>query len=187
VSVDLSNDALPLYLARPLSRTEYVLGKFSVIFLIISAITWVPGMILIALQASLSPVEWLQHNYWLFGSMFIGSLLWIAIIGLLSLALSAWVRWRIVSTAAMLVVFFAFAGFGEVLNNVLRTKWGFLLNIGYVINVIWFDVFRMQPVRRFNNRLFELPSWSAWMVVLILTAACVWMLNRKLKAREVVR
>src|SRR5579863_828132 len=28
VSTDLSNDALPLYLARPLSRTEYVLGKF---------------------------------------------------------------------------------------------------------------------------------------------------------------
>ena len=187
ISVDLSNDALPLYLARPLTRTEYILGKFSVILLLISAITWVPGIILIALQASLAPAEWLQQNYWLFGSMFLGSLLWIAIIGLLSLALSAWVKWRIVSTAGMLVVFFAFAGFGQVVNQVLRTSWGHLLNVGYVINMIWFDLFRMQPVRGLNNRIFELPAWSAWMAVAVVTCVCLLMLNRKLRAREVVR
>lgn len=191
VSVDLSNDALPLYLARPLTRTGYVLGKFSVIFLLLSAITWVPGMILIALQASLGPDHWFQENYWLFGSMLVGSLLWIAINGLLSLALSAWVKWRIVSTAAMLVVFFAFAGFGEVLNGVLRTSWGHLLNVGYVINMIWFDLFRMQPVRGLRNhafqRIFDLPAWSGWIAIAALTGFCLLMLNRKLKAREVVR
>src|SRR5881398_1849276 len=85
VSTDLSNDALPLYLARPLTRTEYVLGKFGVILILISAITWVPGTVLLVLQSSLAPGDWFQKYYWLFGSMFLGALLWIAVIGLLSL------------------------------------------------------------------------------------------------------
>ena len=39
ISPDLTNGALPLYLSRPFSRAEYTLGKFSVLALLISAIT----------------------------------------------------------------------------------------------------------------------------------------------------
>jgi ABC-2 type transport system permease protein len=192
VSVDLSNDALPLYLARPLTRTEYLLGKFGVIFMLTSAITWVPGLMLLGLESSLGPIGWFQHYYWLFGSMFIGSLLWIAVIGLLSLTLSAWVKWRIVATGAMLGIFFALAGFGEALNQVLRTNWGHVLNLGYDINLAWFNLFRMDSVTGPYNkpaigRLMELPSWAGWVSLSLLCAFCLLMLNKKLKAREVVR
>lgn len=187
VSADLSNDALPLYLARPLTRTEYLLGKFGVIFLMTSATTWVPGIILLALQASLAQGTWFKQYYWLFGSMFIGSLLWIAVIGLLSLTLSAWVKWRIVATGAMLGIFFALAGFGEALNQVLRMKWGHLLNLGYDINLAWFNLFRMEPSARLRNPLFDLPPELGWIALGLLSAFCLLMLNRKLKAREVVR
>jgi len=187
VSVDLSNDALPLFLARPITRVEYVLGKFSVIFLLISAITWVPGMILLGLQCSLAPIDWFQKYYWLFGSMFIGALLWITVVALLSLALSAWVKWRIVATGAMLGIFFALAGFGEALNQVLRTNWGRLLNLGYDINLAWFDLFRMAPHTGFRNPLFDLPPAAGWISLGLLSAFCLLLLNLKLKAREVVR
>ena len=187
VAPDLSNDALALYLSRPLTRAEYLLGKFSVIFLLISAITWVPGMILLALQSSLGPGGWFAKYYWLFGSMFLGAVLWIAVIGLLSLTLSAWVRWRFVATGAMLLVFFVMAGFGEVLNQVLRTNWGRLLNLAYDVNLAWFDLFRMAPSRGFNNPLFELPPIAGWISLALLSACCLMMLHKKLKAREVVR
>ena len=187
VSVDLSNDALPLYLSRPLTRVEYLLGKFSVILLLISAITWVPGMILLALQASLAPAAWVQKYYWLFGSMFVSSMLWIGVIGLLSLTLSAWVRWRIVATAAMLGVFFVLAGFGQALNEVLRTRWGNLLNLGFVINRVWFDLFRMEPLNGLRNPIFDIPAGQAWISLIALGALCLFMLDRKLRAREVVR
>ncbi len=42
ISPDLRNNGLPLYLSRPFSRTEYVLGKLAVLALLMSAITWVP-------------------------------------------------------------------------------------------------------------------------------------------------
>ena len=188
VAPDLSNDALALYLSRPLTRAEYLLGKFSVIFLLISAITWVPGTILLALQSSLGVDGWFARYYWLFGSMFLGAVLWIAVIGLLSLALSAWVKWRFVATGAMLLVFFVLAGVGEAVNDVLRTNWGRLLNLGYDVSLTWFDLFRMAPVNNgFRNPMFDLPSWSGWAALSLLSAFCLLMLNKKLKAREVVR
>ncbi len=187
VSIDLSNDALPLYLARPLTRTEYLLGKFGVIFLMTSVITWVPGLMLLGLESSLAPIGWFERYYWLFGSMLVGSLLWIGVIGLLSLTLSAWVKWRIVATGAMLGIFFALAGFGEALNGVLRTHWGYLLNLGFDISLAWFDLFRMAPHTGLDNPLFELPPWAGWLTLGLLSAFCLLMLNKKLKAREVVR
>src|ERR1700761_8108847 len=53
VSPDLANGALTLYLCRPLSRTGYVLGKMSVLFITLSWITWLPGLILFFAQGSI--------------------------------------------------------------------------------------------------------------------------------------
>ena len=36
ISPDLSNNALPLYLCRPINRTEYILGKMAVLFIPLS-------------------------------------------------------------------------------------------------------------------------------------------------------
>jgi len=50
ISRDLANNGLPLYLCRPFSRAEYVIGKMSVLVILISAITWVPGELLFLYQ-----------------------------------------------------------------------------------------------------------------------------------------
>ena len=47
VSPDLANNALGLYLARPFSRVEYVLGKMSVLMILMSLMTWIPGLLLL--------------------------------------------------------------------------------------------------------------------------------------------
>src|SRR5262245_14468602 len=54
ISPDLSNNALPLYLSRPFSRVEYVVGKLSVLLAVTSLITWVPGLMLFLVQTSLA-------------------------------------------------------------------------------------------------------------------------------------
>jgi ABC-2 type transport system permease protein len=186
VSIDLSNDALPLYFSRPFSRTEYVLGKVTVLALLLSAITWVPGLILFALQADLAGWEWFSKFYWVSGSIMLGSIIWIALLSLMSLALSGWVKWKIAASALMLGVFFALAGFGEAINAVLRTNWGKLLNLGHLIGVIWLALFRLN-YGTMRRDFADLPLWAAWAMLISITGFSLLMLNRRLKAKEVVR
>ncbi len=58
VSPDLANNALALYLARPFSRAEYVLGKMSVLLILLSLMTWVPGLLLFGLESYLEGWSW---------------------------------------------------------------------------------------------------------------------------------
>jgi ABC-2 type transport system permease protein len=118
ISPDLADGALPLYFSRPFSRTEYVLGKLTTLALLLSLITWIPGLVLYGAQAGLAGWDWTKTNLWLSGAILLAMFLWITVLSLMALALSAWVKWRIAAGALMLAVLFAGTGFGAVINNV---------------------------------------------------------------------
>jgi ABC-2 type transport system permease protein len=180
ISGDLANRALTLYLARPFSRAEYVIGKMSVLLFLLSLITWVPGLILFGVQAALAGGGWLSQNLWIAWAIFAGSWIWILVISLLALALSAWVKWRIAAGALLLAMFFVAAGFGEAINAVLDVRWGKLINLGYVLTTVLNRLFRARES-------FEISTASAWMMLALICIGCLALLNRKLRAFEVVR
>src|SRR5579864_9395430 len=119
ISPDLANGVLPLYFCRPFSRAEYVLGKSSVLAILLSQITWIPGFILFIVQGSLAGPRWTWDHLWILGSLLISSLVWITILALLAMTFSAWVKWRIVAGALMLALMFFGAGFAQAINAVL--------------------------------------------------------------------
>jgi len=180
ISGDLANRALTLYLARPFSRAEYVMGKMSVLLFLLSLITWIPGLVLFGVEAALAGGGWLSQNLWIAWALFAGSWIWILVISLLALALSAWVKWRIAAGALLLAVFFVAAGFGEAINAVLDVRWGKLINLGYVLTTVLNRLFRARET-------FEISTASAWVMLALICAACLALLNRKLRAIEVVR
>src|SRR5215475_10012965 len=94
ISPDLANNALALYLARPFSRTEYVVGKMTVLLSLLSIMTWIPGMLLFGLESYLEGWSWASEHARFASAMFIGAWIWILILSLLALALSAWVKWK---------------------------------------------------------------------------------------------
>ncbi len=194
VAPDLVNNALPLYLSRPFSRAEYVLGRVATLMFLGSVITWVPGLLLFALQAGLAAEGgWWYQNLHLASGIVAGSLIWLLLLSLLSLAVSAWVRWRIVATGLFVGLFFVSAGLGEAFNQTLRTYWGNLLNLGYVITTVWKDLFdvvvteRQRRGRIGDPRLLDIPPGYCWLVLLGVAAVCLLLLTRRLRAREVVR
>lgn len=193
VSPDLANNALPLFLSRPFSRFEYVLGKASVLLFMLSVITWVPVLGLFFLQAGTEGQGWYWTNGYMARAIVLGGLLWVSILSLLSLAISAWVRWRIVASALLFGIFFVLAGFGEAINSVLRTYWGRIINLQYLMNVVWNDLFGLPMLRRGFRRGFrgysdlDIPSWAAWAALVTICCICVLLLNKRLRAREVVK
>jgi ABC-2 type transport system permease protein len=192
IGPDLSNNALPLYLCRPISKAEYVLGKIAVLLIPLSLITWVPGTVLWSMQAGLEGGDWGRNNFYLLTGLFFGSLLWILLLSLLGLALSAWVRWKVLASALLFGIFFITTALSEIVNEVLVTKLGYLLNPGHVIGIIWARILGVRPNKTLLGELFnvrqseDVPQWAAWATVTLMCGVCVWLLNRKLRAREVV-
>jgi ABC-2 type transport system permease protein len=180
ISPDLANGALPLYFCRPFSRAEYVLGKASVLAILLSEITWVPGLVLFAVQASLAGPSWTWNHFWIVSSLVLSSFLWIAILSLLAMALSAWVKWRIVAGALLLAVLFFGGGFGQAINAVMRTQSGHFIDIVYLIGTVWTSLFRID-----NDR--GMSSSAAWIALLIYCGICLALLVRKVRAYEVVK
>jgi ABC-2 type transport system permease protein len=180
VSPDLANGALTLYLCRPLTRTEYVLGKMSVLVITLSWITWLPGLVLFFVQVSLVGSRWMLDNAWIALAIIMGSLIWIVLLSLLALAISAWVRWRIVAGMLLLGVFFFGSGFAQAINAVLRTQHGYLLDISRLMAIVWTSLFRDSTRQPFS-------ATEAWFGLLAFAACCLYLLMRKVKANEVVR
>ncbi|HEY6369437.1 MAG TPA: hypothetical protein VIX37_02570 [Candidatus Sulfotelmatobacter sp.] len=180
ISPDLANGALPLYFCRPFSRAEYVLGKSSVLAILLSQITWVPGLILFAVQAGLAGGSWAWSNLWMAGSLIVSSLIWIAILSLLAMALSAWVKWRIVAGALLLGVMFFGAGFAQAINAVLRTEWGHFFNVAFMMGTVWNALFQVDADH-------AVPVAQAWIALLAYCAICLWLLMRKVRAYEVIK
>lgn len=198
VSRDLANNALPLYLSRPFTRKEYVVGKMSVILILVSLITWVPGLLLFILQAYLEGAGWFGSNLWMAGSIFLSALVWIVMLAFLSLAVSAWLKWRVVASGALLAIFFIPSAFGEIINALFLTRLGHLISLGAIMNSIWrglFGLFQRQTGymdgtrngQRIQMAFYEPPLWSSWLALGLLCVCCVLLLMRKVRAYEVVK
>lgn len=198
VSRDLRNNALPLYLCRPFSRTEYVAGKMSVVLILLSLITWIPQLLLFLFQAYLEGARWFIDNLWIASAIFIGSLVWILILALLSQAISALVKWRVVASAALLGLFFVPSVFGEVVNAIFRTRWGNIISLSALMKNVsagLFGTFERTTtfMTEFDGEvatrvsLAEPPLWCSWFALFLVCAICLALLSRKVKAYEVVR
>jgi ABC-2 type transport system permease protein len=179
VSPDVANGALPLYFCRPFSRTEYVLGKSSVLAILLSEITWIPGLILFGVQSSLAGAPWMWENLWIARSLFVSSLIAITVLSLLAMALSAWVKWRIVAGALLLAMLFFGAGFAQAFDTVLQTQSGHFFSLGYLMTMASNDLFRVDSEH-------ALPIWEVWTALIIYAGICLGLLMRKVRAYEVV-
>jgi ABC-2 type transport system permease protein len=199
VARDLTNNALPLYLSRPFTRSEYVFGKMSIIILLLSTITWIPGLILFLLQSYLEGWSWFVDNIWIASAIFLGSLVWILLLALMSQAISAWVKWRVAASAGLLGLFFVPSIFAAVVNEVFQTHWAHIFDLRALIGNIWaglFGTFVREAVedREYRNGQIvaaafrtEPPLWASWFVLFLICAFCLWLLSRKVRAYEVVK
>jgi len=180
VSQDLRNNALPLYLSRPFVRWEYVLGKAVVLIILLSAITWIPGFLLFLLQSYLVGDGWLFDNLRIGLAIVLGSWIYIALLCLISLSISAYVKWKPLARLGMFGIFIIPIGLAPILNFALRTRWGSVIDPGKMLAVVWSNLFGIKAWA-------DVPVAAAWFALLAGCGVCVMLLARKIRAYEVIK
>lgn len=199
VSRDLTNNALPLYLCRPFSRAEYVIGKMSVVLILGSLITWIPGLLLFLFQSYLEGGGWFTQNLWIAYAIWSSSWVMLLVFALLSQAISAWVKWRLIASAALLGIYFITSVIGGVINALFATRYGSLISLGALTANITSGLFRTftptdTDVQEFRNGriirqviINQPPLWSHWLMLALICLFCLWLLYSRVRAYEVVR
>ncbi len=180
IADDIRANALQLYLSRPITRTQYIAGKAAILMGALSAVTFVPAMLLLLLvPAFAGRMTFLRDNFSLLASISAYSVIQITLSAFLILALSSLSksRWFVAMLYAGLA-FFTHAVFG-VLGAALP---------GSAFS--WVSIF--ANVRQVGDVLFRLPPRhdthplvSATVIVLIIIASAA-VLRRRIRAIEVV-
>jgi len=180
VSADVRNGAMPLYLSRPLTRTDYVLGKLLVLGALVSAITWVPGLLLFVLQATLGGREWLLEHWRVAPSMIVVTAVWILCMSLPMLAIAAWVKWKPWARILFLGAIMVGSAFGQLYKEFYDSWLGSMVVAFDVTDALSDSVFGVEQT-------VGMPAAAAWAAAAGLAALSAALLYRRVRGFEVVK
>ncbi|NQZ88813.1 MAG: hypothetical protein HRT54_14660 [Colwellia sp.] len=179
ISPDISNNALPLYLSRPINKTNYVFGKLLVLLVLGSLITWIPAWLLILFHANLGDQPWLLNNLHIPLASVVSSLIWIICLSMLSLAVSAWVKWK----ALARLFFFGFVWLSSALGAAIENIYG-----GWKGSTVSFidslDVM-VSGLYGVTSSSSSMPSTASYLFFITVTVLATVLLARKIRAFEV--
>src|SRR5688572_13488273 len=90
IANDRRANALQIYLSKPLARTEYIVGKLVTLLVFLTAVTWVPAMLLLLLQVMFSGnMGFVRNNLFLVPAITLFSILQVFTSAFAMLALSS--------------------------------------------------------------------------------------------------
>ena len=180
ISRDLANNALPLYLSRPFTRFEYIAGKTSALLILLSLITWVPGLLLFLFNSYLEGGAWMSENLWIANAIIMISLSCLALLSLLATAFSAWIKWRTAASAALFAIILIPMPIGAMIDELFDTNKGYMLSLMMAFVGLAKHLLRLDWVDSF------LSAGESWFVFAAYAALCLLMLSRRVRAYEVV-
>jgi ABC-2 type transport system permease protein len=182
VSHDLKANALQIYLAKPITRRDYLLGKLGVVAFFLTLPTLVPGLLLFVMAIAFQPSgSFIRDSGWVVVSILVYSLAIVLTNSLVVLAASSLTRSsRFAGINFAAVYLFSGILYG-ILSSILRTK-----------SVAWVSL--SNNLRLFGDLVFGTPSqfpgsplWFSTSVLVAVGAGSAWLVYRRVKAVEVVR
>jgi ABC-2 type transport system permease protein len=180
IASDRRANALQIYLSKPLTRLEYVAGKAAILVTFLLAVTWLPAILLLAVQAMFAGnFAFLRANAFLFPAVTVYSFVEVALATFTMLALSSLSKSpRFVGIMYAGVVFFTDSVFAT-LKYLMNAGYASLVSPTQSLSQLGDVIFRVPP----RN---ETPTILSLIVVLGIMALCALVLERRIRGVEVV-
>ncbi|HEX4565423.1 MAG TPA: hypothetical protein VH138_02285 [Vicinamibacterales bacterium] len=180
IANDRRANALQIYLAKPLMRTEYIAGKLAILFVFLSLVTLAPALLLLLLKIAFDGnFSFLKNNFFLIPAIVVGSLLQVMLASFTMLALSSLSKSaRFVGIMYVGITFFTTAMFGVLyaITGTSRVSW---ISVGANITQVVDVVFRLKP-------RYATPWQVSLLVIIGLIVVSISILERRVRGVEVV-
>ena len=180
IADDIRSNALQLYLSRPITRMQYAAGKFAILGAALAFVTWVPGMVLLLVQVAFAgSAAFVRDNLFLLPAITLLSILQIALATFLMLAISSTSKSRwFVSILYAGLAFFTQAVFAATRMATTSTSFSWIAVFGNLAQ-IGDVIFRLEP-------RYDTPPVMSALAIAAIIAASIAVLNRRIRAIEVV-
>ena len=180
IANDRRANALQIYLSKPLTRADYVLGKLAILATSLLMVTWVPAIVLLILQAAFAgSFAFLRANVFLIPAITVFAALQTVSVSMAMLALSSLSKSsRYVALLYAALVFFSVAIFG-VLRFVTRDTSLAWISLPNDLAQVGDAIFRV-PLR------FQTPWPAALLMIAALIGASGVILAWRVRGVEVV-
>lgn len=180
VANDLRTGAILVYLSRPLTRRDYILGKLTVLLALNLSVTLVPGLLLYVAALALAPATFAAWNLlWIPPAIVAQSLLVSLGAGLLALAVSSVSRSARVAGLTFVLLWVGLGVLGPLLGEVLNAPLAALVSLEEDMRLVGSALFGVDAG--------EVVHWSwAALTLAAVAAACLWVLRSRVRAVEVV-
>lgn len=181
IANDRRANALQVYLSKPLTRAEYVAGKFAILFLFLVSVTWAPAILLLLVQTMFAgSLTFVRDNIFLLPAITLFSLLQVLVSAMTMLALSSMSKSsRFVGIMYAGLIFFTAAFFQALRGITGRSSWAWLSPTD-TLEQIGAYIFRVDPP-------YTLSPLVAIIAVVTLIAGSAWILERNVRGVEVVQ
>lgn len=180
IADDRRTNALQLYLSKPLTRVEYILGKLVPPLAYVLFVTVVPALLLLLLQIIFAgSLSFLRANLFLLPAITLYSLIQALLSAFAILALSSLTKSRrFVSIMYAGVIFFTAAMYQALRGITASRKWA-VISPGEMLDVISNAIFRsrIEP---------PVPLYVAIIAVLVVIGLAMVILERRIRGVEVV-
>jgi ABC-type transport system involved in multi-copper enzyme maturation permease subunit len=175
ISSDLKFKAFPLYFARPLSRSDYLLGKFSVILFYLLLFTLAPGILLLLFKMIFTGSLAVAPKLLL--AILVFPLIECVFLASLTLALSILSpNTKFIQIAIFLVYMFS-NNLALILKNIFKSDRFFLISLQTNLEQMGSFIFGLQPK-------YAYPAWLSILPPLGVSLLAVWLLVWRVKKAE---
>jgi ABC-2 type transport system permease protein len=180
IADDRRANALQLYLSKPLTRVEYVLGRLVPALICLLGITFLPAMLLLLLQVAFSgSITFLRQNAFLLPAITLVTLTQALLSACTILALSSLSKSkRFVSVMYAGIIFFTTAMY-QILRNITGSRAWAAISPGDMMDVLADAVFRIRSSP-------PVPVYVAVLVIAVVIGGSIWILERRIRAVEIV-
>ena len=178
ISKDLKYNALSIYLSKPISWIDYIIGKTSVIVILLLMITGIPCVLLFFEHSLLSnDLKFLVQNYWILGSILVYSLVVVFPLSLLIVTFSSLTTDARYAAVWFIAVLVGTPILQEIIEQVTRSRETEIISIWGNFDALGMQLFGLAPES-------QIWVWSA-AVLVIMMVLCLCVLRRQLRLAHI--
>jgi ABC-2 type transport system permease protein len=180
IANDRRANALQIYLSKPMTRAEYVVGKLSILMTFLLLVTWVPAIILLLVQIAFAGnFTFFRNNAFLFPAITLFSFIEVVMVSMSMLALSSLSNSsRYVGILFTALIFFTKALYG-VLTFVTGGSGISWVSFSASLTQVGSAIFRLRPE-------YDTPWPLSLLTIVALVVVSGVILERRVRGVEVV-